>query len=41
MDVLADKIGRTITIPINLDGKRIATYIVDVQKKRAFALNGV
>ena len=41
MDVLADKIGGgTITIPITLDGKRIATYIVDIQKKKAFATNG-
>ena len=42
MDVLADKISSgTITIPITLDGKRIATYIVDIQKKKAFAMNGV
>jgi hypothetical protein len=42
MDILADKIGGgTVTIPINLDGKRIATYIVDIQKKKAFATNGV
>ena len=42
MDILADKIGGgTITIPINLDGKRIATYVVDIQKKKAFAMNGV
>ena len=41
MDILADKIGSgTITIPINMDGKRIATYIVDIQKKKAFATNG-
>ena len=41
MDILADKIGGgTITIPINLDGKRIATYVVDIQKKKAFAMNG-
>lgn len=41
MDILADKIGGgTITIPITLDGKRIATYIVDIQKKKAFATNG-
>lgn len=41
MDILADKIGGgTITIPITLDGKRIATYIVDIQKKKAFAMNG-
>ena len=41
MDILADKIGGgTVTIPINLDGKRIATYVVDIQKKKAFATNG-
>ena len=41
MDILADKIGGgTVTIPITLDGKRIATYIVDIQKKKAFAMNG-
>ena len=41
MDVLADKIGGgTVTIPITLDGKRIATFIVDIQKKKAFAMNG-
>lgn len=41
MDILADKIGGgTITIPISLDGKKIATYVVDIQKKKAFAMNG-
>ena len=41
MDILADKIGGgTITIPITLDGKKIATYMVDIQKKKAFATNG-
>lgn len=41
MDILADKIsGGNITIPITLDGKRIATYVVDIQKKKAFAMNG-
>ena len=41
MDILADKIGGgTVTIPITLDGKKIATYIVDIQKKKAFATNG-
>ena len=41
MDILADKISAgTITIPITLDGKRIATYVVDIQKKKAFAMNG-
>ena len=41
MDILADKISAgNITIPITLDGKRIATYVVDIQKKKAFAMNG-
>lgn len=41
MDILAEKIGAgTITIPITLDGKKIATYVVDIQKKKAFAMNG-
>lgn len=41
MDILADKIsGGNVTIPITLDGKRIATYIVDIQRKKAFAANG-
>lgn len=41
MDVLADKIsGGNITIPIYLGGKKIAEYVVDLQKKRAFAMNG-
>ena len=41
MDILADKIGGgTVTIPITLDGKKIATYVVDIQKKKAFAMNG-
>ena len=41
MDILADKIGGgTVIIPITLDGKRIATHIVDIQKKKAFATNG-
>lgn len=41
MDVLADKIGGgTVIIPIYLDEKRIATYMVDIQKKKAFATNG-
>lgn len=41
MDILADKIGGgTVTIPITLDGKKIATYVVDIQKKKAFATNG-
>ena len=40
MDVLADKIGGNVTIPIYMDGKKIATYVVDIQKKKAFAMNG-
>ena len=40
MDILADKIGGNVTIPIYLDGKKIATYVVDIQKKKAFAMNG-
>ena len=40
MDVLAEKIGGDVTIPIYLDGKKIATYVVDIQKKKAFAMNG-
>lgn len=41
MDVLAEKIGGNVTIPIYMDGKKIATYVVDIQKKKAFAMNGV
>lgn len=41
MDILADKIGGNVTIPIYMDGKKIATYVVDIQKKKAFAMNGV
>lgn len=41
MNVLADKIGGNVTIPIYMDGKKIATYVVDIQKKKAFAMNGV
>ena len=40
MDILADKIGGNVTIPIYMDGKKIATYVVDIQKKKAFAMNG-
>ena len=40
MDILAEKIGGNVTIPIILDGKKIATYVVDIQKKKAFAMNG-
>lgn len=40
MDILADKIGGNVTIPIMLDGRKIATYVVDIQKKKAFAMNG-
>lgn len=41
MDILAEKIGGNVTIPIYMDGKKIATYVVDIQKKKAFAMNGV
>lgn len=41
MDMLAEKIGGNVTIPIYMDGKKIATYVVDIQKKKAFAMNGV
>ena len=40
MDVLAEKIGGNVTIPIYMDGKKIATYVVDIQRKKAFAMNG-
>lgn len=40
MDILAEKIGGNVTIPIYMDGKKIATYVVDIQKKKAFAMNG-
>ena len=40
MDILAEKIGGNVTIPIYMDGKKIATYVVDIQKKKAFAVNG-
>jgi hypothetical protein len=40
MDMLAEKIGGDVTIPIYMDGKKIATYVVDIQKKKAFAMNG-
>ena len=40
MDTLAEKIGGNVTIPIYMDGKKIATYVVDIQKKKAFAMNG-
>ena len=40
MDMLAEKIGGNVTIPIYMDGKKIATYVVDIQKKKAFAMNG-
>lgn len=40
MDILADKIGGNVTIPIYMDGRKIATYVVDIQKKKAFAMNG-
>ena len=41
MDMLAEKIGGNVTIPIHMDGKKIATYVIDIQKKKAFAMNGV
>lgn len=41
MDILAEKIGGNVTIPIHMDGKKIATYVIDIQKKKAFAMNGV
>lgn len=40
MDILADKIGGNVTIPIYLDGKKIYSYMVDVGKRKAFAANG-
>ena len=44
MDILADKIGGggggNTTIPVYLDGKMIAKYIIDLQKRKAFATNG-
>lgn len=40
MDILAEKIGGNVTIPIYLDGKKIYTYMVDIGKRRAFAANG-
>lgn len=40
MDMLAEKISGNVTIPIYMDGKKIATYVVDIQKKKAFAMNG-
>lgn len=41
MDILADKIGSgNITIPVYIDGKKMYTYIVDVAKRKAFAMNG-
>ena len=41
MDILVDKInGGNTTVPIYLDGKMIAKYMIDLQKRRAFATNG-
>lgn len=41
MDILVDKInGGNTTVPIYLDGKMIAKYIIDLQKRQAFATNG-
>lgn len=42
MDILADKInsnGGQVTIPIYLSGKQIAKYVVDLNKRTAFATN--
>ena len=41
MDILVDKInGGNTTVPIYLDGKQIAKYVINLQKKQAFATNG-
>jgi phage-related protein len=40
MDILAEKIGGNVTIPIYMDGKKIYTYMVDIGKRKAFAANG-
>lgn len=43
MDILAEKINGgnsgSVTIPVYLDGKLIAKYIIDLQKRKAFATN--
>lgn len=42
MDILADKINSNsgqVTIPIYLSGKQIAKYVVDLNKRTAFATN--
>ena len=42
MDTLAEKInGGQVVVPIYLGNRLIAKYIVDLQKKQAFATNGV
>lgn len=45
MDILADKISAkggagTVVIPIYLSGKKIAEEVIDLNRKREFALNG-
>lgn len=40
MDMLAEKIGGNVTIPIYLDGRKMYTYFVDIGKRKAFAANG-
>lgn len=42
MDILAEKINGSgqLTIPIILSGKKIAEYVVELRKKKAFAMNG-
>lgn len=41
MDILVEKISSgNITIPIYLDGKLIGKYVIDLQKRQAFASNG-
>ena len=40
--ILVDKInGGNTTVPIYLDGKMIAKYIIDLQKRQAFATSFV
>lgn len=45
MDILADKISAkgsagTVVIPIYLSGKKIAEEVIDLNRKREFAMNG-
>lgn len=43
MDILAEKIngaGQNVVIPIYLNGRKIAEEIIDINKKRTFAMNG-